>query len=165
MPLLLWILRSMHSDILLTNSEELEDKAKEISKKMNWEINREMGKIIEDKSWRSNIRLRGVPGKEHRENRGKEIIKEITQVNFPKLRVTNLTIKSAYEVPGSKIGSEKPHTPELIHVKFKNTGIERKYKTLRDKKHTKSRNKGEAIRMYQSTSVGRQWSNALKNES
>lgn len=35
MPLLLWVLCNMHSDILLTNSVELEGKVKEISKKTN----------------------------------------------------------------------------------------------------------------------------------
>lgn len=64
-------------------------------------------------------------------------------------------IKSVYEVFGLKIGSEKLYILEFIYVKFKNMGIERKYKILRDKKYIKLCNKGEVIRMYQFISVGR----------
>ena len=72
MPLLLWVLWTVHLDTLLTNLEELEDKVKEISKKMNWKINKKTIKLIEDRSKKSNIRLTGVLGKEHRANGGKE---------------------------------------------------------------------------------------------
>lgn len=126
-------------------------------------INKERSRDIEDRSRSTNIRLIGIPEKDNKENGAEEIIREVTEENFPELKDSSLDVVSAYRIP-SKI-DEKRLTPRHILVKFGNSSD--KEKILKASRKREITYRGTRIRLTADLSLDTldarsQWSNVIK---